>query len=282
MYADGRSDRLRISFADSAKWDAWQPAAGDVIAVTEGAARSGTMFVTDVDAADRLTTLQAIAAPASGFSTKSRSWETVYLTHLMQIVADDNGLSLEAHGIDDQRYSYVCQKDEGDFEFLSRVLACERCAMLVHDGKLVCYSEPYMEGQALACTIEVASGSKREYYDDKMSFARSARVESGIYAGEFVLENAIGIDLVYRDVIGATSDPEARRFAQGLLRDNNKRCRTGWIEQGFTEGIAPGRVITLRNDQSKSWDGPAFVTRVRHEQMYSVTTIYFRGIPEGY
>ena len=52
-------------------------------------------------------------------------------------------------------YPYLKQENETDFALFSRLCTLEGCQMLIFDGKLLAYSEQYIEQQAVAGTLEV-------------------------------------------------------------------------------------------------------------------------------
>lgn len=284
MYAESKSDSLFITFGDSAgKWDAWHPVFGDVITVADGAAKTGQMFLVNVLPGIGQVSLHALSAPTAGYIPKSRAWETVTLYRIISDIADAAGLAYELHGTSDQQYGYIPQQEESDFSFLDRLLMYESCAFLVYDGKLVCYSEPYIESQPPALVIDVTSDirTKAGFDEDLMSRARSMRVESGVYFGEYSIEEP-GIDLVVESDIQLGSDADGYRFARGLLRSQNKNLTRGWIKRDLTPSIAAGTVAMIRTDNHESWNGPVFVSHIRNEYISGKSKIFFRRVLEGY
>jgi hypothetical protein len=239
------------------------------------------MFVTGTNPADGLLSLQALAAPAIGFEPKSKAWENVTLHHVISDIASSCGLTAKIYGIIDQQYVYVTQDGESDYGFLKRLLMFESSAFMIYDRNLVCYSEPYIEATKPLLTIPVTSGTRAVYTNELDRFARSAKIESGIYSGEFTLPGADGEDLLFTDGILLGSGAEGNRFCRGLLRAHNKNLMRGWVKREFTPGIAPGSIAYLKNEKNLSWDGPVFITRVRHDGFTS-TKVFFRKIPEGY
>lgn len=154
MYADKQSDELLLKLNDTRElWDRWSPKKGDTIAVEDGAAKTGKMFVESVVPESGLITLRAYSAPQSTKDKRSKSWERVKFLQLIQEIAGRHGLTVETYGITDQTYDYVEQNNLPDFAFLQARCTLEGAAFLVYDGKLVVYDEAYMEGQQPVDTI---------------------------------------------------------------------------------------------------------------------------------
>lgn len=110
MYADKQSDELLLKLNDTRElWDRWSPKKGDTIAVEDGAAKTGKMFVESVVPESGLITLRAYSAPQSTKDKRSKSWEKVKFLQLIQEIAGRHGLTVETYGITDQTYDYVEQ-----------------------------------------------------------------------------------------------------------------------------------------------------------------------------
>ena len=123
MYADKQSDELLLKLNDTRElWDRWSPKKGDTIAVEDGAAKTGKMFVESVVPESGLITLRAYSAPQSTKDKRSKSWEKVKFLQLIQELAGRHGLTVETYGITDQTYDYVEQNNLPDFAFSSGTL----------------------------------------------------------------------------------------------------------------------------------------------------------------
>ncbi len=63
MYADKQSDELLLKLNDTRElWDSWSPKKGDTIAIEDGAAKTGKMFVESVVPESGIITLRAYSA----------------------------------------------------------------------------------------------------------------------------------------------------------------------------------------------------------------------------
>ena len=118
MYAEKQSDELLLKLNDTRElWDSWNPKKGDTIAIEDGAAKTGKMFVESVVPESGIITLRAYSVPQSAKDKRSKSWEKVKFLQLAQEIAGRHGLTLETFGITDQTYDYVEQNNLADFAF---------------------------------------------------------------------------------------------------------------------------------------------------------------------
>lgn len=118
MYAEKQSDELLLKLNDTRElWDSWNPKKGDTIAIEDGAAKTGKMFVESVVPESGIITLRAYSVPQSAKDKRSKSWEKVKFLQLAQEIAGRHGLTLETYGITDQTYDYVEQNNLADFAF---------------------------------------------------------------------------------------------------------------------------------------------------------------------
>ncbi len=283
MYGEKQSDELLLRLNDTRQlWDVWQPKAGDTVAVEDGEAKTGKMFIESVVPESGLVTLRAFSMPQSAKDKRNKSWEKVKLLQLGQEIAARHGLAFEQYGVTDQLYEYVNQSNLPDFAFLQQRCTLEGVAFLVYDGKLVMYDEAYLEQQAPAKTVSITPASEFEYRDDEVNAYGSAEIVNGNITGTFTAPN--GGAKVLRKVIPIqmTSQTEADRFARSLLRDANKNATTGTLWTTLMRDYAAGSVTEIQTSGAQSWDGPAFITRLRHDYVKGQSKAYFRKPLEGY
>jgi len=283
MYSEKQSDELLLRLNDNRQlWDVWQPKAGDTIAIENGAAKTGKMFIESIIPESGLVTLRAFSMPPTAKDKRSKSWEKIRLLQLGQEIAERHGLGFEQYGVTDQLYEYVSQNDLPDFAFLQQRVTLEGVAFLVYDGKLIMYDETYIEQRVPVKTVVITPANEFEYRDDKVNAYGSAEIVNGMTTGTFTAPN--GGAKVLRKVIPIqmTSKTEADRFARSLLRDANKNATTGTLWTEIMKEYAAGSVVALQTEGAKSWDGPAFITRIRHDYTKGRSKIYFRKPLEGY
>lgn len=284
MHAERQADTLVIRFNDvTGVWSKWQPAAGDTLRFTEGAADTGKMFIHSMKSENGLFTVRAMSMPLSGKAKRSKVWEGVRFLQLGKEIAKSHGLTFKSYGCTDHLYTHLKQERETDFALFSRVCMLEGCQMLIYDGKLLAYSERYIESQPPAGTLEVTESGVFAYHDNRATCYGSCEISSGSYAGKFKAPNAPNTNVLRPDTtIQVTSNAEAARFAKGLLRNANKHGRTGQFSRALLTGYAAASMVKLKTAKASMWDGAVFLCKVRHDYVGNKSTLYFREPLEGY
>lgn len=284
MHAERQADTLVIRFNDvNGLWSKWQPAAGDTLRFTEGAADTGKMFIHSMKPENGLFTVRAMSMPLSGITKKSKVWEGVRFLQLGKEIAQNNGLTFKDYGCTDHLYSHLTQERETDFALFSRICMLEGCQMLIYDGKLLAYNEQYIESQTPAGTLEVSENGNFAYHDNRAVCYGSCEVSRGSYSGAFMAPGSTGTTVLRPDTtMQVTSDAEAARFAKGLLRNANKYGETGQFSRALLTGYAAASMVTLRTAKASKWDGNVFLYKVRHDYVGNKSTLYFRKPLEGY
>jgi len=283
MYSGDQPDSLHITMNEASNlWDMWGPAAGDTIRVVYGSIHTGKMFVSKITPKNGTYTIVAISAPASGYDPKDKAWQRVRLLQIGKEIAERNGLVFHSYGVDDRLYNYILQSGEGDYHFLNRLARLEGCSVIIYDGKLVLYSEAYMEAQDAQEQITLDEGGEFEYTDRMDALFGSCVVENGEYSGTYSVANGSTRTYYPTGILNAGGNDDARRFAKNLLRSMNKKCRTGFVRSRIMTGYAPGSMVILSNQRVPSWDGPVFLEHIRNDYGRGDSKVFFRKPLEGY
>jgi len=285
MHAEKQADSLVLRFNDpKGVWSKWNPATGDRIAFEEGTAKTGSMFIHQLKPENGLYTVRGTSMPISGKAKRSKSWAAVHFLQLGTEIAGRHGLSFKHYGVTDQVYAYMAQDNETDFAFYSRLCALEGCQMLIYDGAMVVYDEAYMETRTPSGTLAVGDDGVFLYEDTTDLSYGSAEITSGSITGIFTDSKASGGRILRSSTpIKVNSSAEAKRFAEGLLRDANKNRQTGSFSRDLMTEYAAASLLKLSTTKASAWDGTVFLSKVRHDYVKNKTTLYFRRVTlEGY
>lgn len=265
MHAWGSMDSLTVDFGDTRNvWDAWGPAEGDEIEVSDGAARTGKMFVSSVVPQSSRMTVVAYPAPPSFRERRCKSWESVRLMQLVSEVARNSGLEWTTYGLENYEYQYVEQDNVSDMAFLNRRLTLEGAAMVVFDGTIVCYSGQWAEEQDAAGELSIVPGVDYEFRDDTARAYGSCTVTDGTTTATWTAGDGKNLRKVLPERISSVG--EAERFAKGLLREANREAvRMTVRTDSMLKGYAAGSVVNVDAISALSWSGKAFVSAMRHD-----------------
>lgn len=278
MHSESRADSLVLRFNDPKRlWDGWSVEQESTIEVIEGAARTGKMFIYDLKPENGTYTLRAFSIPPTSKNRTSKSWEKVHFRQLCKEIAARHGLDYEEHGVKDYVYEYVVQDNLPDFVFLEQRCKLEGCSFLVYNGTLVVYGEQKMEATSPQKFLNLSTDAKFTYSDDTSKAYKTAIAVNATHVGEFTAPTESGSRVLSKTIhIMTSSLEEANRFAKNLLRLENKNQHTGVIEMDIQRNLAPGSMIQLKTAGAKSWDGYAFVSRVRHDYKAERSKIFVR------
>lgn len=281
-HAWGAADWLDIEFADSdALWDAWGPAAGDVVSAACGTASTGAMHVRRVARRDGRVAMRAYAMPAAMFGPRLRSWDSVRLLQLVAQLAGECGMAWAAAGVADRRYGQVDQPNVASSAFLARRLSLEGASLMAFGGRLTAVSCSSMQELSPSVALVVESGSDYETRDIGPAAWGACTVRCGRHSGTFRAGEGPGrtVELPY----AATGDAEAARWAAGLLRRANREARTMTLRDApFSGRLTGGCTARIECEDAPSWDGVHVAAMVRHDYVAESTTARLSRFLEGY
>ena len=277
MFACSQADTLILKFNDINKvWDNWKAKNEDIISIVCGVAKSGAMYIESVIPENGLMTLRASSIPPTAKTVNNKSWENVKLLQLAKEIADRHGLGFESYGVEDRLYSYVRQDNMPDFEFLQQRCELESLAFLVYDKKLILYSEEYLEKQEPVKTITVDTDKDFTYTDNAQKGYGKITVKNGDLIGAYTSSN--GLSRVKEIIISTymSGQDEANRFAQGILRQENKNLATGVFKDAIMREFSAGSIMGIKTPGANSWNGNAFISHIRQDYVKSTSKVFFR------
>lgn len=280
-YGEQQGDSLRIVFNDTTDlWDTWKPAKGDKISASLGTCNTGDMYVISIRPENGFMCLRASSIPGTHNNRSNKSWQHVHFKQLCREIGARHGLECNFYGVDDQTYEYVNQQNKEDFVFLEERCVMEGCAFLVYNGRLIVYSESYIETAGSNNVLRIGSDVKFDYRDNSNDVYGVCMIKNGALVGTYsagvtdrVLEKVLSVKI--------SSQAEANRFAKNLLRFENKKMTEGVCYSNvFLPGYAAGSLVNLETAGASSWNVPVVMTHVRHDFVKATTKLWFRKILE--
>lgn len=278
--AGGELDSLEVHCNDpKGLWSQWNPSKNHTVQVKQNGFDSGIFYADEILQQRGLITIKALPVKQEAKSEYTRAWDNIQLLKMAQEIATKQGLSLEAYEVENYLYSRVDQYQQTDLDFLSKRCILESCALKVTNGKLVIFSEPYMESQGSVKTIFPSDIDGDYYFKIKSSqIFGSCKVSARDIQYEYKATNAYGPTFKAYDIpLGSLE--EARRFAKGLLRAKNKYEQTFLGTIRFDAGISAGNVVALQNYGLA--DGNYFVYQVTYKFDQNKMVLKLRRALEG-
>ena len=276
MYAEKHADTLLLKFSNSeGLWDAWRPKPGDVLEITDGNVRSGKMFVKKIEPMTGYFILRASSIPISTDAEHSQSWEKVTKLQLAKDFAHNHGLTLKVYGVSDRKFTYLQQSNTKDFVFFENLCVLEGDAFLVYDGCLILYNEKYMEGMSPKRTLKV-TGANEFHYTEEMEYS-GCTIMNESKKHTYMKEQKYGYVAERTVQIHIASDGDAEEYAKNMLRYLNKKKRKGqFYIAPISKDYAAGSVINIKTTDTASYDGPVFITHIRHDYKNGKSKVFFR------
>lgn len=278
--ADGELDSLDLILDDSkGYWSRWRPEKNHAVQVKDSGFNTGIMYIDEIGQQRGAIILRGLPVKQEAKTEYIRAWDKIRFLELAREVAGRYQLQLEAYGVQEQLYSRVDQCG-ADLQFLAWRCALEGYALKVTGGKLVIFSQSYMESQAAARTIKPCDIDGDFVYKDKSTQIYSAcRITYQGIQGEFIAPGVYGPTLKYFD-LAVGSIGEAQRFARGLLRAKNCMEKTFACTLRYDAGIAAGNTVELSGFGLA--DGKYLVHQVIHKFVIGKTSVKLRRPLEGY
>ena len=277
MYACSQADTLLIKFNDPNRlWDGWKPSKKDIISVSYGIAKTGSMFIDSVVPENGLMTLRASSIPLTAKDKTDKSWENVHLLQLAKEIATRHGLDFESYDVADKIYDYVRQPNIPDFEFLQQRCNLESLAFVVYDKKLVLYDEEKLELAKPIKEIKITTENDFSYTDSSQKGYGKSKITNGYLTGNYTSKSELENVLTQTIETTISSQNEADRFAKGLLRQANKDLTKGVFKLPLMREFSAGSVMAIKTSGAKTWNGNGFVAHIRQDYINTTSKVFFR------
>lgn len=240
-FASGSADSINIIFADSLnQWTGWNPKKGDQLDATEGAYKSGAMFIDDISQSRSKFQLKGLSTPLNAKTVNRKSWENVRLKTIFSEIASKYGFGIEFYGVDNHLYERVDQY-ERDFELLHRMSVREGYNIKVNNKKIVVYDERKLTTKPITITLNDVIGDY--VYQDKTDGVMASCIVNGNGFKSEAKSGKIGGVLKIDESI--YSQAEGDRFAKNYLWHSQKDEETMRIAVEINSGIAAASLIIL-------------------------------------
>lgn len=278
--AGGKFDSVELEFSDTAgRWSQWKPALGDTVRLICDGFDTGTCYIDGLGQRRGLFLISALSAPVEAKEPRSRSWERVRLSELIQDCASRYGFSVEIYGMTDPWYAWVDQHELPDFEFLARRCALEGAQLKVNNGKVIVWSEAMLEEMTVARKISAQDFCGSPNYTARGDLYRTVTVYFDGISGSFTAPVADGMDLTVSDVY-VSNVAEAQRFAAGIARQRNGNAETIVGSVMLDMSIAGGTVVEVTG--FGAGDGIYIVDEVEHRIGDRQSDLVLRKRLKGY
>lgn len=261
--AGDEADRLDITFNDvNREWSRWGVQTGDECRFVEGSIDTGVLYVDSHNANNGMFTIGAISIPPSSKTAKHRAFENVRFLSLAGEIAGKHGFSIESYSVPDALYERMRQDGEGEFAFVSRLAKQEGCTAKAFDKKLILYKQSYMENQSPVAAVDLSRYDTYSVFETDARSYQACEVMTHSGPVRFDAADVSNGRILKIDKVMAANEGEALRFAQGLLRTQNrtkKRCR---LPIDLRTDITAGSVVTVEGDGLTA--APYFIWKAEH------------------
>jgi len=279
--AGGMADSLELWFDDpQGFWSQWKPQKNHKVRLKESGFDSGLMYVDELEQQRGLFIIRALSVPQEAKTDNTKAWESVRFMELATEISGKYGFGLQIYGVQNHLYDRVDQVEQADFEFLAWRCLLEGYSLKITDGKVIIFAERYMESQAPVKTIY------KEQLDGDYSFRSKSteiygacRISYGNISYEFRPLGTSGPTLKITDIY-VSSQGEAERFSQSLLRSKNKYAQLGYCTIELDPGLAAGNMIQIQGVGMA--DGKHLCWQVIHRLVGKKTFLRLRRPVEGY
>ena len=278
--AGGRFDSIELEFEDSAgDWSRWKPALGDTVRLIQDGFDTGTCYVDGLGQRRGIFRITALSASVEVKEPRSRSWERVRFSEIVQDCADRYGFAVLMYGMDDPLYDWVGQHELPDFEFLSQRCTLEGATLKINNGTVIVWKKSVLEEREPVKGVSALDFCGTPDYNRRGDLYRVVTVSFEGISGSFTAPVGDGMDIVIPNIF-VSSIAEAQRFAAGIAREHNALGETieGTVPLDLT--IAGGSLVTITG--LGTGDGVYVVDEVEHHLQERQSDLTLRKRLRGY
>lgn len=281
----GKADDISITLKnDHGKWNrSWLPTRGDKITATivqsgRGAGFNlpcGTFTIDELEFSGppSIVAIKGASVPSNSDimrRQRSRAWENVRLSEIVQDVANTGELSVLYLAGGDPLYGRRDQRDESDMAFLQRMCEDEGFSLKCTDEQIVVFDPREQEKTDPVATIVIDGGNVISYRFSAQTYdiyahctveytdPQSGRLIQYTYTQPGMAEGKT-MKLVRR----AESIAEAERRAAAALYKANRAEITGSLELVGDTRLSAGQTIIIEG--AGQWSGRYYIETARHE-----------------
>ncbi len=282
-YATASSSRLFMKFDDADNlWQKWQLKRNDEIVIKEGQCNTGKLYIHKATLNRGICNLFVKSIPHIIPPVQNLTFENIKLSKLVKEAAKEFGFDFNIKNMTDQLYTSVSLESETYLKKLKELCVLEGVGIVFYNNTIILFDENKTENMDSTGDLVVDSDDDFSISDNSIMKYGQCIVENDELTGNFKANNGSS-DILYTNLdTPANSIGEANRFAKGLLRAANKKIKIGTVTTDLKTEFAAGSVVTLTNNQAKTYNGNVFIYKCRHDFIKETSKIFFRYAIEGY
>lgn len=207
--AGGRFDSIELEFEDSAgDWSRWKPALGDTVRLIQDGFDTGSCYVDGLGQRRGIFRITALSAPVEAKEPRSRSWERVRFSEIVQDCADRYGFAVLMYGMDDPLYEWVDQHELPDFEFLSQRCTLEGATLKISNGTVIVWKKSVLEEREPVKGVSALDFCGTPDYIRRGDLYRVVTVSFEGVSGSFTAPVGNGMDIVIPNIFVSSIIPK--------------------------------------------------------------------------
>jgi len=124
--------------------------------------------------------------------------------------------------------------------------------------------------------LNITEQDEFTYSDDASRAYGKCSITNGAVSAIYECTNGLSKTLPKRVNTVISSIEEGKRFAKGLLRQENKALTNAVVKVSLLRELAAGSVINLKTPGTPNWDKAVFAHHVRQDYVNKKTKLFMR------